>query len=87
MPARRFDELVDPDGARLRDAGVLRVGVDATLTQDELGGLGAAALDFPEGCDASARASSMTSSWSDTSATIATVVQDMSSRNTYTLPR
>jgi len=75
-------ELVDPDGV----AYVMQaycVGVDPTLTADDLGGLGDR-LDLPEG-------------WSfrtrildeelvvDTTATIATVVQD-ELENTYTLP-
>jgi hypothetical protein len=75
-------ELVDPDGV----AYVMQaycVGVDPTLTEDDLSGLGAR-LDLPDG-------------WSfrtrildeelivDTTATIATVLQD-ELENTYTLP-
>ncbi len=75
-------ELVDPDGL----AYVMQaycVGVDPSLTEDDLGGLGDR-LDLPEGWTFRTRVLDE-DLVVDTTATIATVLQD-ELENTYTLP-
>ena len=75
-------ELVDPDGL----AYVMQaycVGVDPSLTEDDLGGLGDR-LDLPEGWTFRTRVLDE-ELVVDTTATIATVLQD-ELENTYTLP-